>query len=55
MDRPLEHLLLVVDLLEELPSKLASMRVTLDASAIGFNLEQFLRRDFSAQPFTKIH
>ena len=55
MHRGLEHLLLVVALLEELCRERAGLRVLLQLAALLLDLELFLRWYCSHHPLTEVH
>ena len=55
MNRGLEHLLLVVALLEELCRERAGLRVQLQLAALLLNLELFFRWYLRHHPLTEVH
>jgi len=55
MDRSLEHLLLVIALLEELGRNRARLRVALQVAALLLDQELFLWRYLDRHPFSEVH
>lgn len=51
----LEHFLLMVDLAQELPCKLAGVWMAFEPAAVGFDLKKLFGWDLHLEPFTKFH